>query len=126
MMTKEKNTKRPLPVKGQLIAAAIESIGLKQYEFASIMGLPPDSGPSTVNNWLRRGRIPADQSFKAGRILGRNPEWLTTDDPNVPEFPQDVETIPPRALRLALAIAALPPDLYAHFEAILLAQNQRR
>lgn len=116
--------KKPLPPKGKQILAAIDAVGLTQREFAQALDLDPSSGPSTVSNWLRRGRIPADQAFAAGRILGRNPEWLTTDDPSVPEFPADVQTIPPQALRLALSIAAMPKELREHFEAILLAQNR--
>lgn len=61
--------------KGQKLRQAIEESPYTQAEFARLM----DTDPQTIRNWIIRG-IPARNAFKAGRLLGRDPEWLAFDD----------------------------------------------
>ena len=70
---------------GEKLRQAIEEAGFSKNEFGRRMGLPNDEKlGSNVQNWMTRG-IPGKLSFRAGRILGRNPEWLCHDDDELPE-----------------------------------------
>lgn len=70
---------------GQKLKKAIDDSPYTQADFARLM----DVEPQAVRNWINRG-IPARDSFKAGRILGKNPEWLALDDKDLPkELSQD-------------------------------------
>lgn len=64
---------------GKKLKQAIEDSRMNQAEFSRAMGVDPQ----TVQNWINRG-IAAKHSFKAGRLLGRNPEWLVFDDDDLP------------------------------------------
>lgn len=73
---------------GKKLERAIKQSGLSKAAFARAM----DADPQSVRNWINRG-IPADKSFEAGRLLRKNPEWLCTDDPSVPETPEGAANV---------------------------------
>lgn len=70
---------------GEKLRSSLKECGLENNEFGRLMGLPNDDklGPN-VQNWIKRG-IPAKHAFKAGRILGKDPEWLCFDDEDLPD-----------------------------------------